>query len=47
MKLYSAIDLHSSSNHLAIMNEEMKRVLVKKLANNTQLILDTLAPHRE
>jgi transposase len=47
MKLYSAIDLHSSSNHLAIMNEDMKRVLVKKLANNTQLILDTLAPHRE
>ena len=47
MKLYSAIDLHSSSNHLAVMNEDMKRVLVKKLANNTQLILDTLAPHRE
>jgi len=47
MKLYSAIDLHSSNNQLAIINENMERVFNKKLPNDMPLILGALKPYQE
>ena len=46
MRLYAGIDLHSKSNHLAIIDENRKRVLKKKLANDPDLILGVLAPYQ-
>lgn len=47
MKLYSAIDLHSSTNNLAIIDDDMKRVFAKKLTNDSQIILDALSHYQE
>ena len=46
MGLYAGIDLHSKSNHLAMIDENRKRVLKKKLANDPDLILGVLAPYQ-
>ncbi len=34
MELYSAIDLHSNNSHVAIIDDQQKRVFYRKLANN-------------
>jgi transposase len=47
MALYGGIDLHSSSNHLGIIDDQDKRVFKKKLRNEPQLILKTLEPFKE
>jgi len=46
MKLYSGIDLHANSNLLAIVDENRKRMMKKKLANDPELILSTLQPYK-
>ena len=46
MSLYVGIDLHSKSNHLAIIDEERKRIMKKKLANDPELILKVLSPYQ-
>ena len=46
MPLYVGIDLHSKSNHLAMIDEERKRILKKKLANDPELILKVLSPYQ-
>ena len=46
MPLYAGIDLHASSNHLAIMDENRRRVMRQKLANDPQLILGALEPYK-
>jgi transposase len=46
MPLYGGIDLHASSNHLAIMDENRRRVMRQKLANDPQLILGALEPYK-
>jgi transposase len=46
MSLYAAFDLHAKSNHLGIVDQSGKRIMVKKLANEPSLILETLKPMR-
>jgi transposase len=46
MKLYGGIDLHSTNNYLGILNAKDKRVYKKKLPNEPQIILESLAPYK-
>jgi transposase len=46
MKLYSAADLHSNNHFLAIIDEQDKRVLEKRLPNDLAITLKTLEPYR-
>jgi hypothetical protein len=46
MKLYSAADLHSNNHLLAIIDEQDKRVLEKRLPNDLATTLQTLEPYR-
>lgn len=46
MRLYSAFDLHSTNNFLAIIDDKGKRIFKKKLPNKPGVILDTLEPYR-
>ena len=47
MRLYAAFDLHSSNSYLAIINEEGKRLLSRKFANEPEQILRALSPYRK
>jgi transposase len=47
MKLYIGIDLHSSNNYVAILDEGGKKVFKKKLANDPRLITEALKPYRD
>jgi transposase len=40
MKLYSGIDLHSTSSYLAIIDEDVKRIFKEKLPNDIVTITD-------
>jgi len=46
MALYGGFDLHSSNNYLAIIDENDKRILKKKLDNDPDLIISTLKPYQ-
>jgi len=45
--LYSAIDLHSNNSHVAIIDDQHKRVFCRKLANDPKLIENAFAPYRD
>ena len=47
MGLYGGIDLHASTNHLGVIDEDRNRVIRKKLRNEPELILDVLKPYKE
>ena len=47
MKLYAAFDLHSSNNYLAVIDEEGKRQMQKKLPNDAGTIVTALSPYRK
>jgi transposase len=47
MRLYAAFDLHARSSHLAVLDEQGKRVFMKKLPNNSQIMTCALEPYRE
>jgi transposase len=47
MRLYSGIDLHSTNNYVAILDEQLQTVGQRKLPNDLQQILAYLEPHRE
>jgi len=47
MTLYSGIDLHSNKLVIAIMDETRKRILKKKLVNDSEFVLATLEPYRK
>lgn len=47
MKLYAAFDLHSSNSYLAVMDEEGKRQLQKRLNNDPDAIVKALSPYRK
>jgi transposase len=47
MKLYGGIDLHSNNSVVALLDEEDRVVLRKRLANESAAVLETLAPYRE
>ncbi len=46
MLLYGAIDLHSNSNQSAILGEDRKRIMKRKLANDPGLILAFWEPYK-
>src|SRR4030042_2192687 len=46
MRLYSGMDLHSTNTHTAIMDENRKRVIDRRLPNQREVILDFLEPYR-
>jgi len=46
MKLYMAIDLHSTNNYLAAVSEDGKPIMNKRLRNDPRDILETLAPYK-
>ena len=47
MRLYAGFDLHSSNTYLGIVDEDGKRVFKKKLPNDCEVILSTLAPYKD
>lgn len=46
MKLYCAIDLHSTNNVLVVIDEEDKVLFQKRLPNDLQMVLAALAPFK-
>jgi transposase len=46
MKLYAAIDLHSTNNVMVLIEEQDKIVYQKRLANNLAIIVSELSPYR-
>jgi transposase len=46
MPLYGGIDLHSNSNQSAILGEDRKRIMKRKLANDPALILRFWEPYK-
>ena len=47
MSLYCGIDLHSTNHLVVITDEEDRRVLEKRLANEVSITIDTLSPYRD
>ena len=47
MKAYAGIDLHSSSNYTAVIDEKDQRLFGKRLANTMDAILSALTPFKE
>ena len=47
MRLYAAFDLHSRSSHLAILDQQSKRVFKGKLANHAEALIGALEPFKE
>ena len=45
MQLYGAIDLHANSNVLAIVDATGKKMVTRKLANDSHLILNFITPY--
>ena len=46
MRLYSGMDLHSNTTHIAIMDEKRQRLIDRKVRNDPELILRFLEPYR-
>jgi transposase len=46
MPLYGGIDLHSNSNQSAILNEDRKRIVKRKMGNEPDLILSFWEPYK-
>lgn len=46
MPLYGGIDLHSNSNQSAVLNQDRKRIMRRKLDNNPELILSFWEPYK-
>jgi transposase len=47
MEAYAGIDLHSSNNYLAVIDNQDKRIYGKRLSNNINNILSALDPYRK
>ena len=47
MNLYAGIDLHSSNCYLGIIDEQLEKVLGKRVRNSLPLIIDCLAPYKK
>jgi len=47
MKLYAGFDLHSRSGHLAVLDQNGKKVFKANLANDTKVVTLALEPYRE
>jgi len=46
MEHYVGIDLHSNNSYIAIIDNENRRVLKKKVKNDLQNVLHVLEPQR-
>ena len=46
MQLYAGLDLHSTNTYIGILDQEFNRIFKKRVANNLELILQTLNPFR-
>ncbi|MEE4265541.1 MAG: hypothetical protein V2I56_22830 [Desulfobacteraceae bacterium] len=44
MQLYAGLDLHSTNTYIGILDLEFNRICKKRVANNLELILQTLNP---
>jgi len=44
MQLYAGLDLHSTNTYIGILDQEFNRIFKKRVANNLDLILQTLNP---
>jgi hypothetical protein len=44
MQLYAGLDLHLRNTYIGILDKEFKRIFKKRVANNLELILQTLNP---
>ena len=44
MQLYAGLDLHSTNTYIGILDQEFNRIFKKRVANNLELILQTLNP---
>ena len=47
MELYSGLDLHSTNTYIGILNTDFKHIFKKRVANNLDLILETLQPFKD
>ena len=47
MELYAGLDLHSRNTYIGMMDKEFNQVFKKRVANNIELILETLNPFRD
>jgi transposase len=47
MSLYCGIDLHPTNCYLALLDEQLRPVLGRRIANSLEAILAALAPHQE
>jgi len=47
MKAYAGIDLHSSTNYTAVINDQDQRLFGKRLSNTMDAVLSALAPFKE
>lgn len=47
MSLYCGIDLHSNNSYLAVLDEQLRPILGRRVANSLETILAALAPHQE
>src|SRR3954462_15750378 len=47
MKLYCGVDLHSTNSYLAVLDEQLKAVLDRRVPNRLDAVLGALEPLRE
>ena len=47
MDHYVGIDLHSTNNYIAIIDNDNRRVFKKKTKNNVKLVRQALKPYRD
>jgi transposase len=47
MSLYCGIDLHSNNHVICVIDDQDKRLLERKLANDPEVTIQTLAPYRK
>ena len=47
MSLYCGINLHSNNCYLAVLDEQLRPVLGRRVANSLETILAALGPHQE
>jgi transposase len=47
MKLYCGIDLHSTNNYVALLDDDRQTVLSRKLPNRLEAVLGCLQPYRQ
>src|ERR1700704_4542471 len=47
MTLYCGVDLHSTNSYLAVLDEQLRMVLGRRVSNRLDMVLEALEPFRE